>query len=391
MGHGDEGDGFAGLRITDAHVHLWDPRTPRRPGRLTKLVRRLPGSGPAAAVVRPAAAVAADLFPASWQTTGPAYVPADYAADAAGLPIREIVAVGSSWHDALPGLPGAAHAMLRGLSGVTTLTPLAETRWVDALARRSPVPVLGMLVRASVTSPGLAADLDAQLKASDLVRGIAVAAARHPDPGVPSVTHTYRLLAQPAFLDGFGHVAARGLSCDVWVYSHDLPDVAELARRYPGVTIVVDHMGTPAGVLGPAGQGTGLSEAERRGLLRSWSDDLEAVAQLPNTVAKISGLALPMLGHEVPLPGHSVPAAELAARAGQLVTRVLDVFGPDRTMWGSHMPVEHSVAGLAEIVAAVTSVLQDRGERVMRAVFGGTARRVYGPAAGTLGGRTSAK
>jgi predicted TIM-barrel fold metal-dependent hydrolase len=363
--------------VVDAHVQLWDPHAERRP----TLLRRLPGAARIAGALRPFAATAANAFPypgTKLRSGDRAYLLADYAADANPLPVGAIVQIASAWHDSVSGPAGRAHAVLRELGGAHLLSPVAETRWAQANAIGAAPRIGAIVARADVTSPGLGAVLDAHCAASPLVRGVTVEAAHHPDPGVPSFTAHHRPLALPSFLDGFAQIAKRGLSCDIWVYSHDLPDVAALARRYPDVSIVLDHFATPAGVLGHAGRSTGLSEVERRGLLTAWREDLAVVARCPNVTVKISGIALPMLGHETPLPGRSVSAGELASRTGHLVTAVLEIFGPDRTMWGSYIPTGRSVSRIRDIADAVALIVAEWDPGALDPVFAGTATRVYG-------------
>ncbi len=192
-----------------------------------------------------------------------------------------------------------------------------------------------------------------------------------------SWTKDSRVLVRPRFLDGFARLAERNLAFEAWVYSHDLPDVAELARRYPEVTIVLDHLGMPAGLFGPVGRVTGRTEAERRAIGQAWRDDLAAVAAHPNVVAKLSGLTLPVLGHRLALPNQSTPADELVERLAPLLDHALDVFGPERLMWGSNAPLAKPVASVGDNLRAVATVVGARGQHALDRVFTQTAERVY--------------
>jgi L-fuconolactonase len=57
---------------------------------------------------------------------------------------------------------------------------------------------------------------------------------------------------------------------------------------------------------------------------------------------------------------------------------VLDVFGPDRLLFGSDWPVCLLAASYGEVVAAARATLADLGESDRAMVFGGTAEAVYG-------------
>ncbi len=346
------------VRVIDSHIHQWDPlSTPREISLIARPLHYFPTMLNTAFKLFPKSereSIADPLYLAN------PYLPTHYAADAGGLHVESVVHVESGWR------------------GWGDFASVDETKWIAGLPFGEHSPPLGAIVAAAdPTQPDFAAVLDAHLAASPLVRGVRAIAAYHPDHGVRSWSKTQRLLVAPRFLNGFAQLAERNLAFDAWVYSHDLPDVAELARRYPEVDIVLDHFGTPAGVLGPVGRSTGRSATERRGLLDAWRDDIAAVAERSNVVAKLSGLTLPVLGHQLPLRGHSVPVAELVERIAALIRHTVEVFGPERVMWGSNAPVEKPVSNMVGVVRAMLEVLGDRSQDEIDHVFRRTAQRVY--------------
>ncbi|MCX6396567.1 MAG: amidohydrolase family protein [Propionibacteriales bacterium] len=340
-----------GLRIVDPHIHQWDPfTTPREVSVVAKVLRRLPLLRPVflAALPRGDREFVGDPT----NVINP-YLPADYRADAGDLPVDAVVHVEAGWKDHSP----AADA--------------GETAWLTTLPFGSPgLPALGGIVcHVDPRDPGTGALLDRNLAASALLRGTRCSAAHHPDPGVRSWADE-GILAQPGFLRGFAAVAERGLSFEAWVYSHQLSDVVGLAREYPETTIVLDHYATPVGLFGPRGRRTGRSEADRRAIYDRWSDDIAAVAGLPNVVAKHSGLGMSVLGWSGP-----VSTAQYRDAIGPLVTRTQELFGADRTMWASNFPMDKPVVSLPGTVEALLDVLGPEVDpwRLLRE----NARRVY--------------
>jgi len=97
------------------------------------------------------------------------------------------------------------------------------------------------------------------------------------------------------------------------VFPDHLGDVPELARRYPGLTVVVDHLGKP-----PLG-------SDR---MEAWEELLRAAAGHPNVHAKISGL-------NTVAPTRDWTAADLEPA----VRVAVDAFGADRLVCGSDWPV----------------------------------------------------
>ena len=55
-------------------------------------------------------------------------------------------------------------------------------------------------------------------------------------------------MTDPAFRAGFSKLGPLGLSCDLWCVHPQLGDVADLARAFPGTTIILNHLGSPLGV-----------------------------------------------------------------------------------------------------------------------------------------------
>jgi predicted TIM-barrel fold metal-dependent hydrolase len=219
--------------------------------------------------------------------------------------------------------------------------PLAEAAWLAAHADAHDWP-MAIVAAADLTSPALAADLDAlERAAGGRLRGIRQIVARHPaEDGADAGA----LLGDPAFARGLATLAARGLSFDLQLTAPLLIEAAELFAGLPDLAVALCHCGSPW-------DDSTIAMAQ-------WRSGLAALASLPNAVAKISGL------------GMLRPTGNSAA----LVEGVLSAFGPGRSMWGSNVPVDALYrpwgALLAEALASVPA--GDRPD-----VFAGTARRFY--------------
>lgn len=134
---------------------------------------------------------------------------------------------------------------------------------------------------------------------------------------------------------------------DALIRPQHLPPLAEFADRWPDLSIVIDHGAKPA--VG--------------GALTQWRDDLAALAARPNLVCKLSGLWTEA-GPGAPAEA-CIPAAEA----------ILDLFGPQRTLWGGDWPVVDLAGTYGDWLALCRSVVR-KADRA--AVFEDTARRVYG-------------
>ncbi|MFL6158427.1 MAG: amidohydrolase family protein [Marmoricola sp.] len=345
--------------IIDAHIHQWDPfSTPREASRLAPLYARAPRLlERALPLLAPLADRELVITP---RHVGSRYLPATYAADAAGtvaavgVPVEAVLHVEASWHDP---------------------DPVGETRWVEGLpfGQDGAPRLAGIIAHADPRHADVAQVLDRHLAASDRVKGIRRTAAWHADRGVKNFAEEDGMLESPEFLRGFAAVAERGLTFDAWVYAGQLGQVARLASEYPETTIVLDHYGTPVGVFGPMGKGTTRDAASRADLLSRWRDDIAAVAAHPNVVAKQSGFAFPPLGcREV-----GIGRDDLAALAAPLIEHTADVFGPERQVFGSNFPMDKSLTEHGTVVGALHDVLAPRGAELLAKVFRENAVRVY--------------
>ncbi|QIS09336.1 amidohydrolase family protein [Nocardia arthritidis] len=351
---------FPDIRIIDAHIHQWDPfTTPRDFSTLAKLFRLLPIPVEFATRLAPRRdrEFAGDPTPFLHP-----YLPPDYRADAADVPVDTVTHVEVEW------------------SGSDPLAKADETGWVARLPFDRDGPELGAIVAgADPAAPRFAELLDAHRAASPLVCGIRTMVAHHPDPGVRSFTKRESALTTREFLSGFGILAEYELSFEAWVYSHALPEVTALAQRYPEVSIVLDHLGTPAGIFGPVGKHTGTNPGLRRELFVRWRDDLAALAAQRNVVAKVSGLMMPILGHPVPPRGMPTPVSALLDRIGPLVEHALDVFGAERLLWGSNFPVDKPITSIGNSMRTIAAAITGHGggPAELEQVFRRTAQRTY--------------
>ncbi len=333
--------------IVDPHIHLWDPLTTKREvSALARLFRPLPRIP---RFMRRIAPQADREFAGHPHHLLKPYLPLNHREDADEVPVESIVHVESLGPQE------------------NRRDSVEETRWVSALPfGQDGAPELGALVvHVDPRFDDTGAILDEHLEVSPKVRGVRCVAAHHPDPGVRDFTDHPHLFSDPAFVAGFAAIAERGLSFEIWCFAHQLPDALGLVREYPETTFVLDHYGTPVSLTGPRGTATGRSDAERSAMMAAWRDDVSALAEHPNVVAKHSGLGMPVLG------GDRVPTDRVAP----LIRHVHDVFGPDRTMWASNFPMDKANLTLPGTLRLVTDVLGEDAH--LDLLVRDVARRVY--------------
>jgi L-fuconolactonase len=154
------------------------------------------------------------------------------------------------------------------------------------------------------------------------------------------------VLDRPEVRAGLTRVAAAGLVNELVIRAEQLPATVRAVAALPDARFVLDHLGKP-----PIGTG----ELER------WRRMITPVARQENLVAKLSGLVTEAG------PGWTVAALR------PYVETALDLFGPDRLMFGSDWPVCELVADYEQVIDALTVILGGRPDPI----FGGTAARFY--------------
>jgi predicted TIM-barrel fold metal-dependent hydrolase len=168
------------------------------------------------------------------------------------------------------------------------------------------------------------------------------------------------------FRRGVQHLGERGLTYDSWHYHMQNGEFLDLARACPGTTMVLDHFGTPLGVF------EDLDEIYPR-----WQADITAIAALPNTVAKIGGLAMPDNGFAWMDPAARPDPEAFVAAQEKWYHHTIEAFGPDRCMFESNFPVDSLSLDYATYWDGCR-IMADRYDPAdQHHLFAGTAARVY--------------
>lgn len=156
-------------------------------------------------------------------------------------------------------------------------------------------------------------------------------------------------LARPEVVAALKAIAGTVPTYDLIVRVDQLPAAARAAAAVPELTFVLDHLGKPRIRDGEAG-------------LRAWREAVAPLAKQPNVAAKLSGLVTEADWR------HWRPAD-----LRPFVQTALELFGPDRLMFGSDWPVCELASTYTRVKDALTEILG----RPDPDVFGGTATRTY--------------
>lgn len=196
-----------------------------------------------------------------------------------------------------------------------------------------------------------------ELRAEDLDRRLArwagaskLAGFRHLLQDDPDVAAT---LADPAFNRGVATLQTRGQVYEVLVRgAGQLAQAPAFCARHDRHWLVLDHLGKPA--IG------GDDDV-------AWRKALAGLAELSHVACKLSGLVTEAIVDRID--------AEAIRR---YLDTALELFGPQRMLFGSDWPVCLLRAGYAEVAAIVAGWSQALSADERAALWGGNAARCYG-------------
>lgn len=264
--------------------------------------------------------------------------------------------------------------------GPDAMKPVGETEFVAGVAAMSASGIYGPLracagIVGSVEltlGDGVAPVLDAHIAAGGgRFRGIRRVMAHDADPAVLGpLAHTKAdYAADPAVRQALGHFAARKLSLDLWVLEPQLAGLVDLARAFPEVPMVIDHVGTPLGIGSYAGR--------RDERFAAWAANIRDLALCSNVAMKLGGLAMPFVGFAGMGPSARPSSAALANAWRPYIETCIDAFGVDACMFESNFPVDRWGADYATLWNAFKRITAGASADEKTALFSGTATRFY--------------
>ncbi len=253
---------------------------------------------------------------------------------------------------------------------------VGETRAIAAIGRESEASA-GAVVAGIVGSCNLMLgdELPAILEAHEVAgdgrfRGIRHRLAHDPTGSTHSAPGSVGgLMARDELRAGVAELGRRGHTFDAWLYHPQLPEFIEMVDAVPGTTIVLDHIGAPIYAGAYADQVADVHAF--------WRDHMAGVAQRANVVVKLGGIGMASAGHgwDGRLPGAS--SAEIVARWSDDLVWLIDTFGADRCLFESNFPVDKVSFTAGALWTAFRTIAADRSPEEQRALFAGTAERVY--------------
>jgi L-fuconolactonase len=261
--------------------------------------------------------------------------------------------------------------------GPDELKPVGEVEFLESMAERAAAdPAIKPSVAAAIVGhadlllgDAVAPVLEAHLAASpQRFRGIRHSATWDASEALRSEA-PQGLFGDRRFRRGFGCLEKLGLSFDAWLYHPQLTELAELARAFPAVPIILNHIGAPLGV--------GPYAGKRAEVFQVWSTGIGEVAKCPNVMVKLGGVGSLRSGYDWHERAVKPSSVELANILRPYFEHCIEQFGVHRCMFESNFPPEKLANNYVNLWNAFKRMTENYTVDERAALFHDTAARVY--------------
>jgi predicted TIM-barrel fold metal-dependent hydrolase len=225
-----------------------------------------------------------------------------------------------------------------------------EARWGQALADGSSIPH-ALVALVDFGDPALEERLDAYRALANVT---AIREHLGWDPSDPLRRFAARpgLLVDQAWRAGLSCLVGWDVACGLEVFAHQLPELLDVVRLQPDIRFTFSVIGWPLDLTAEGRQRWGRSVAE--------------LSRCENVCAEISAVEC-VLGMD-----WTVEAA------WPWIRTLIDLFGPDRCMLGSHLPIARLSRGFAPLYDAYEELVADLSFGEQDSLFRGTATAWFG-------------
>jgi predicted TIM-barrel fold metal-dependent hydrolase len=254
------------------------------------------------------------------------YLPEDYRAQACGLNIGQTV-----WAEFMSD------------------TPLAELRWAQSLRTATGFPN-GMITTVHFQAPDAERKIETYLAVGD-VHAVRQHLAWHPVNELLRFAPAADLMGDTGWRRGLSVLRQYEVACEIEIFATQLADFTSVAGSFPDLRFVLPLMGWPI-------------DLTERGF-HSWQSDMAGLARCENVAVKIFGAECIFgLGWTVP-------------QIRPWVLEAIELFGPARCMFASHMPIAALSRSLADVYGAYKMIVEGFTASERQSLFHDTAASTY--------------
>lgn len=223
---------------------------------------------------------------------------------------------------------------------VQTQHNLVENDWVLSLADQHDF-IAGVVGWVDLASPNCEKQL---LRLKEHPKFVGVRHITHDEPDDD-------FIIREDVLRGLRTLEKHGVPFKLLFFPRHLHHAATLARRFPDLPLVINHLSNPS---------------IESGAMEGWIENFRAAAEFSNVYCKLSGMA-------TRANWTNWSAEDLQP----YVDVALQSFGPERLMFGSDWPVSELAGSYEQIYAALDLTIQSLSTPEREMILGGTAQQFY--------------
>jgi len=153
------------------------------------------------------------------------------------------------------------------------------------------------------------------------------------------------------FIRGIQTIGKAGYTYDILVFPHHLKATLELVKKCPEQAMVIDHLAKPY---------------IKKGEWKEWKKEMSPIAERENILCKISGMVTEADWAKW-TPETLLPYMEIA----------LELFGPERCMFGSDWPVCLVAGEFEQVFSTVVDFTSSLSNSEQKLILGETATQFY--------------
>ena len=226
--------------------------------------------------------------------------------------------------------------------------PTAETKWLTDTLTGLEIPY-SLVAHADLLDEAFPDVLAEHCGLNQRVVGIRQILNFHADPKF-TFTDNPSIMEDTVWRRNFAHLGDQGMGFDLQIFADQADQAADLAREFPQTTMAINHFLMPID----------FDESD----FIPWKDEMAKLARHENVAIKLSGLYM----------YHRHWSKEML---NTLVDTALELFTPERVMWGSNFPVDRQFVSLAKLLSDIEESLSRYDQATRDAVMWRSASNWY--------------
>jgi predicted TIM-barrel fold metal-dependent hydrolase len=226
--------------------------------------------------------------------------------------------------------------------------PTAETKWLTGALADLDIPY-SLVAHANLLNEDFPDVLAEHRSLNSHVTGIRQILNFHADPKF-TFTDNPSIMQDKVWRRNFAHLGDQGMGFDLQIFADQADQATELAREFPQTKMAINHFLMPID----------FKESD----FAPWKVEMAKLAQNENIAIKLSGL-------------YMYRRTWSKAMLDTLVDTAIELFSPERTMWGSNFPVDRQFITLEKLLVDFGESLSRYDQAISEAVMWRTANNWY--------------